>query len=62
MSWINNLRISVKLSAVFTAICLVIGISSASIYSSLGVIESTGKMTVHTYDVWSNSTGSSAAW
>jgi methyl-accepting chemotaxis protein len=51
MSWINNLRISVKLSAVFIAICLVIGISSATIYSSLGVIESTGKMTVHTYQV-----------
>ncbi len=51
MSWMNNLRISVKLSAVFTAICLVIGISSATVYSSLGVIESTSKMTVHTYRV-----------
>src|ERR1700737_3929570 len=51
MSWINNLRISVKLSAVFIAICLVIGISSTTIYSSLGVIESTQKMTVHTYEV-----------
>jgi methyl-accepting chemotaxis protein len=51
MSWINNLRLSVKLSAVFAAICLVIGISSATIYRSLGIIESTGKMTVHTYEV-----------
>jgi methyl-accepting chemotaxis protein len=51
MSWINNLRISVKLSAVFTAVCLVIGISSVTVYSSLGVIESTSKMTVHTYRV-----------
>lgn len=39
MSWINNLRLSVKLSAVFAAICLVIGISSATIYRSLGIIE-----------------------
>jgi methyl-accepting chemotaxis protein len=51
MSWVNNLRISVKLSAVFAAICLVIGISSATVYSSLGVIESTSRMTVHTYRV-----------
>jgi methyl-accepting chemotaxis protein len=51
MSWINNLRISVKLATVFTAICLVIGVSSATIYSSLGTIDATGKMTVHTYEV-----------
>ncbi|MES2197720.1 MAG: CHASE3 domain-containing protein [Pseudomonadota bacterium] len=51
MSWINNLRLSVKLSAVFAAICLVIGVSSATIYRSLGILESTGQMTVHTYQV-----------
>ncbi len=51
MSWINNLRMSVKLAAVFAAICLVIGVSSATIYSSLGTIDATGKMTVHTYQV-----------
>jgi methyl-accepting chemotaxis protein len=49
MSWINNLRISTKLSVVFTAICVVIGISSATVYGSLSTIETTGKMTVHTY-------------
>jgi methyl-accepting chemotaxis protein len=51
MSWINNLRISTKLSVVFTAICVVIGISSATVYGSLSTIETTGKMTVHTYKV-----------
>lgn len=51
MSWISNLRMSVKLAAVFTAICLVIGISSVTIYNSLGVIATTAKMTDHTYDV-----------
>ncbi|HLG85464.1 MAG TPA: CHASE3 domain-containing protein [Bradyrhizobium sp.] len=51
MSWVNNLRMSVKLSAVFTAICLVIGISTISIYGSLGTINTADKMTVHTYQV-----------
>lgn len=51
MSWINNLRMSVKLAAVFSAICVVIGVSSAAIYSSLGTIEATSKMTIHTYEV-----------
>jgi hypothetical protein len=31
MSWINDLRISVKLSAVFAAISLVMGISRTTI-------------------------------
>jgi len=51
MSWINNLRISAKLSAVFVTICLVIGASSATVYNSLATIEATNKMTVHTYEV-----------
>ena len=51
MSRINNLRMSVKLAAVFVAICLVIGVSSTTIYSSLGTIDATNKMTVHTYEV-----------
>ncbi len=51
MSWINNLRMSVKLAAVFIAICVVIGISSLTIHSSLGTIEAADKMTVHTYEV-----------
>ncbi len=51
MSWVNNLRLAVKLSMVFTAICLVIGISSAMIHRSLGVMSATEKMTVHTYQV-----------
>ncbi|MDR3469471.1 MAG: CHASE3 domain-containing protein [Xanthobacteraceae bacterium] len=51
MSWINNLRMSVKLAAVFAMICVVIGVSSATIYGSLGTIDATGKMTVHTYEV-----------
>jgi methyl-accepting chemotaxis protein len=51
MSWINDIRISVKVSAVFAAICLVIGISTATIYSSISTMSSTEKMTVHTYEV-----------
>ncbi len=51
MSWINNGRISVKVSAVFAAICLVVAASTAAIYSSLSVMNSTAKMTVHTYEV-----------
>lgn len=51
MSWMNNLRMSVKLMAVFAAICVVIGISSATIYSSLATISSTSRMTIHTYSV-----------
>ena len=51
MAWLNNLRLSVKLSLVFTAICLVVGFSSAMIYRSLGVMSATEKMTVHTYQV-----------
>ena len=51
MSWINNLRMSVKLAAVFTAICAVIGVSSAIIYDSLDAIQKTKKWTVHTYQV-----------
>ena len=51
MSWINNVRISVKVSAVFAAICLVVGISTATIYSSLSLIRSTERMTTHTYAV-----------
>jgi len=51
MSWLNNLRISVKLTAVFAAICVVIGGSSATIYSAIRTIDATGKMTVHTYEV-----------
>ena len=51
MSWINNLRMSVKLSVVFTAICAVIGVSSAVVHNSLGTIETTNKWTVHTYQV-----------
>jgi len=51
MSWINNVRISVKVSAVFAAICLVIGVSTATIYSSISTMNSTEKMTVHTYEV-----------
>jgi methyl-accepting chemotaxis protein len=51
MSWINNLRMSVKLAAVFTAICAVIGVSSAVVHNSLGTIETTNKWTVHTYQV-----------
>ena len=51
MSWINNVRISVKVSAVFATICLVVGISTATIYSSLSLIRSTERMTTHTYTV-----------
>jgi methyl-accepting chemotaxis protein len=51
MSWINNVRISVKVSAVFAAICLVVAISTGAIYNSLSVMNSTAKMTVHTYQV-----------
>ena len=51
MSWINNIRISVKVSAVFAAICVVIGISTATIYSAISTMNSTEKMTVHTYEV-----------
>ncbi|MCA1526250.1 MULTISPECIES: methyl-accepting chemotaxis protein [Bradyrhizobium] len=51
MSWINNLRISIKVSAVFAAICLVVAGSTAAIYNSLSVMNSTAKMTVHTYQV-----------
>ncbi|RQH12035.1 CHASE3 domain-containing protein [Bradyrhizobium sp. RP6] len=51
MSWINNLRISIKVSAVFVAICLVVAGSTGAIYNSLSVMSSTAKMTVHTYEV-----------
>ena len=51
MSWINNLRISIKVSAVFVAICLVVAGSTGAIYNSLSVMNSTAKMTVHTYEV-----------
>ncbi|PSO17965.1 CHASE3 domain-containing protein [Bradyrhizobium sp. MOS003] len=51
MSWINNVRISMKVSAVFAAICLVVAGSTAAIYNSLSVMNSTSKMTVHTYQV-----------
>jgi len=51
MSWINNVRISMKVSAVFAAICLVVAGSTAAIYNSLSVMNSTAKMTVHTYQV-----------
>jgi methyl-accepting chemotaxis protein len=49
MSWINNLRVTVKLTIAFTAICLVIGVSSFTIYRSLGVIRTANGWTVHTY-------------
>ncbi|WP_085967432.1 methyl-accepting chemotaxis protein [Bradyrhizobium liaoningense] len=51
MSWINNLRISIKVSAVFAAICLVVAGSTGAIYNSLSVMNSTARMTVHTYEV-----------
>ncbi|MGM4887476.1 methyl-accepting chemotaxis protein [Tardiphaga sp. 604_B6_N1_1] len=51
MSWISNLRISVKLTIAFTLICVVIGFSSLTIYRSLSVIETTNRWTVHTYQV-----------
>ncbi|WP_339038392.1 CHASE3 domain-containing protein [Bradyrhizobium symbiodeficiens] len=51
MSWVNNVRISMKVSAVFAAICLVVAGSTAAIYNSLSVMNSTSKMTVHTYQV-----------
>jgi methyl-accepting chemotaxis protein len=51
MSWISNLRISVKLTIAFTLICVVIGFSSLTIYRSLSVIETTNRWTVHTYKV-----------
>ncbi|WP_245318635.1 CHASE3 domain-containing protein, partial [Bradyrhizobium sp. DOA1] len=51
MSWINNVRISVKVSAVFIAICLVVAGSTGAIYNSLSVMNSTARMTVHTYEV-----------
>ena len=51
MSWINNLRISIKVSAVFVAICLVVAGSTGAIYNSLSVMSSTARMTVHTYEV-----------
>ncbi|MFZ5715049.1 MAG: methyl-accepting chemotaxis protein [Bradyrhizobium sp.] len=51
MSWINNVRISIKVSAVFAAICLVVAGSTAAIHNSLNVMNSTAKMTVHTYEV-----------
>ena len=51
MSSINNLRMSVKLAAVFTAICVVSGVSTAAIYSSLGTIDTANNWTVHTYQV-----------
>ncbi|MDX3969957.1 MAG: CHASE3 domain-containing protein [Bradyrhizobium sp.] len=51
MSWINNLRISIKVSAVFVAICLVVAGSTGAIYNSLSVMNSTARMTVHTYEV-----------
>ena len=51
MALINNLRISVKVSAVFVAICLVVAGSTAAIYNSVSVMKSTTKWTVHTYEV-----------
>jgi methyl-accepting chemotaxis protein len=51
MSWINNIPISVKVPAVFAAICVVAGIGSATIYGSIRTMDSTEKMTVHTYEV-----------
>ncbi|MDC7988169.1 CHASE3 domain-containing protein, partial [Rhodoplanes sp. TEM] len=51
MSWINNLRMWIKLAAVFTAICVVIGASSLTTYRALSTIETTEKMTTHTYEV-----------
>ena len=51
MSWINNIRVSAKISAVFAAICLVVAVSTGAIYNSLSVMNSTAKMTVHTYQV-----------
>ncbi|WFU38595.1 CHASE3 domain-containing protein [Bradyrhizobium sp. CB82] len=51
MSWINNVRVSVKVSAVFAAICLVVAIGTGAIYHSLSVMNSTARMTIHTYEV-----------
>jgi len=51
MPSINNVRMSVKLTTVFAAICVVIGVSSATIYNSLAAIEDANKWTVHTYQV-----------
>jgi methyl-accepting chemotaxis protein len=51
MSWINNVRVSVKVSAVFAAICLVVGVSTAAIYTSLSTMKTTEHWTVHTYEV-----------
>ncbi|MCA1413660.1 CHASE3 domain-containing protein [Bradyrhizobium sp. NBAIM20] len=51
MTWINNVRISLKVSAVFAAICLVVAGSTAAIYNSLSVMNATARMTVHTYEV-----------
>jgi methyl-accepting chemotaxis protein len=51
MSWINNLRVTAKLTIAFTAICLVIGVGSFTIYRSLGIIGTTTGWTVHTYVV-----------
>ncbi len=47
----NNLRMSIKLTVAFSAICLVIAVSSFTIYRSLGVIAAAEKSTVHTYVV-----------
>ncbi len=51
MTWINNVRISLKVSAVFAAICLVVAGSTAAIYHSLSMMSATARMTVHTYEV-----------
>jgi methyl-accepting chemotaxis protein len=51
MSWINNLRVTVKLTIAFAAICLVIGVSNFTIYRSLGIIGTTNGWTIHTYVV-----------
>jgi methyl-accepting chemotaxis protein len=51
MLWISNLSIASKLAAAFTLICLVAGISSFTVYSSLRTIEKSSASTVHTYEV-----------
>ncbi|MFZ5715048.1 MAG: methyl-accepting chemotaxis protein [Bradyrhizobium sp.] len=61
MSWINNLRISIKVSAVFVAICLIVAGSTGAIYHSLSVMNSTSRMTVHTYEVLEQLSGLVAA-
>jgi len=51
MSFVNNMKLSLKLGSVFSLLCLIIGLSSFFTYRSLGVIAQTDQWTIHTYKV-----------